>query len=137
MIWFILTNCDNLSSYHDNQLVKGTQFDSEFDLLLELMTSYKKDLDKQCYIEVSRFLETIQDLVTVILTLPSDTFMITDYYRTLSCCRIALYKSDTITTVDKISVSEPSIQSWFVPDFDFDSDLDTDFETHLKSDTKT
>jgi hypothetical protein len=114
MQWFLITNCQNLSSYHQGFLTKATQYSNELELLSELLGTYKKDLKIESWIEVQRFLDTVLELIVMVHNLPLDTLILTSYYRSMSCCQIALFKSETITDVRNIQIGSDFIEEWFL-----------------------
>lgn len=114
MNWFLITNCQNLSCYHHGILTKATMYTNEIDLIMDLVVSYKKDLKISAWVEVNRFVSTVLELIVTITNVPLDTFFITDYYRSMSCCRLALFKSETVTDVNDIQIGSDLIEEWFL-----------------------
>jgi hypothetical protein len=114
MQWFIITNCQNVASFHHGILTKGTQCTNELDLITELLGTYKKDLKIQAWVEVQRFLATVLELIMLVRDLPLDTCILTNYYRTMSCCQIVLFKSETVTKVEDIQMAPDLIDEWFL-----------------------
>lgn len=114
MNWFLLTNCQNTDCYHHSILTQGIQYNSELDVMIALLETYKKDCKISCWVEVNRFLNTVLELVITVHNLPLDILMITPYYRTMSCCRLALFKSEMVTKVDDIQITPELIHEWFV-----------------------
>lgn len=114
MKWFLISNCQNPSCYHQSPLIEGTQYNSELDLITDLLGVYKKDSKISCWVEVNRFLKTVLELIITVHNLPLDTFIITDYYRTMSCCRLALFKSETVINVSDIQIEPALIEEWFM-----------------------
>ncbi len=113
MNWFVLTNCDNPRSYHNFELTHGRHYTSIYDVITALLGCYKYNPKIQCLIKVDQFLETIIDLIKTVNTLPNDTIVITNYYRTEVCCRILLYKSESTTKVQDIAIDPIECDQWF------------------------